>query len=512
MIGEGVPVGWVESTLGEVRLDRTRSIDPRKLPDKIFELYSVPGFQELRPDIVAGSAIGSSKRTVEENTVLVCKINPRINRIWIVGNHSEHLKIASTEWLGFSELENLYSKFLCYYLRQEAFRNYLAVNASGVGGSLMRIKASTFEDYPIPLPPLSEQHRIVAEIDKQFTRLDASVASLKRAQGNLKRYRSSVLKAACEGRLVPAEAELAQAEGRDYEPAGQLLECILAERRGHWSARRKRRGKYKEPVPPETAGLPELPAGWVWCNLGQMAVVGTGSTPLKSKRQFYEGGSVPWTTSGALNCPEIRKSNNFVTEQAVRECNLALYAAGTLLVAMYGEGKTRGKCSELLIKSTINQAIAALSMRGSATNCRQYSKIFLVSNYEETRRRSAGGVQPNLNLGLVRQIIVSLPPLAEQCRIVAEVERRLSVIQQAEAAVEAGLTRADRLRQSILKQAFSGKLVPQDPNDEPAALLLERIRAERASAEVAARAQRKTRRRRSRPKPAGQLSLSEETP
>ena len=91
--------------------------------------------------------------------------------------------------------------------------------------------------------------------------------------------------------------------------------------------------------------------------------------------------------------------------------------------------------------------------------------------------------------------MVALPPLAEQRRIVAEVERRLSVIQQTEAAVEANLTRAERLRQGILKQAFSGKLVPQDPNDEPASVLLERIRAEREATEAAAKSQRKPRRR-----------------
>ena len=113
-----------------------------------------------------------------------------------------------------------------------------------------------------------------------------------------------------------------------------------------------------------------------------------------------------------------------------------------------------------------------------------------------------------MNLGLIKGLPIPLPPLAEQRRIVAEVERRLSVIQQAEAAVEANLTRAERLRQSILKQAFSGKLVPQDPNDEPASVLLERIRAERAEAE-AAKAQRKPRRRRSKSARADRPKVSE---
>ena len=128
-------------------------------------------------------------------------------------------------------------------------------------------KLATLE---LPLAPLPEQRRIVAEIEKQFTRLDASVAALKRVQVNLKRYRASLLKAACEGKLVPTEAELAQSEGRDYEPADRLLERILSERRARWDSQEKRRGKYKEPVSLDISNLPELPEGWVWSTLAQI--------------------------------------------------------------------------------------------------------------------------------------------------------------------------------------------------------------------------------------------------
>ena len=228
---DGLPDGWVITTLGDARLDLSKSIDPRKSGAEMFELYSVPSFSDRRPEIVPGNTVGSSKRTVETNAVLLCKINPRINRVWIVGDYSHHQKIASTEWLSFFQISELDPGYLCYCLQQHEFRNYLAANASGVGGSLMRVRGTTFADYPLPLPPLPEQHRIVAEIEKQFTRLDASVAALKRVQANLKRYRASVLKAACEGKLVPIEAELARTEGRDYEPADQLLERILSERR-----------------------------------------------------------------------------------------------------------------------------------------------------------------------------------------------------------------------------------------------------------------------------------------
>jgi type I restriction enzyme S subunit len=152
----------------------------------------------------------------------------------------------------------------------------------------------------------------------------------------------------------------------------------------------------------------------------------------------------------------------------------------TLLLAMYGEGKTRGKVSELLIETTTNQALAALVFGGAAVECRPYVKTFLVNSYEDMRRIAAGGVQPNLNLGLIREMHVPLPPVQEQAEIASEVERLLSVQERLVEQAEWSVRRSSRLRQSILKRAFEGRLVPQDPEDEPASELLARIQLVRA--------------------------------
>jgi type I restriction enzyme S subunit len=326
-------------------------------------------------------------------------------------------------------------------------RDFLARNASGVGGSLMRVKPATLRDFPFAYPPLDHQREIVAEIEKQFTRLDAGVAALRRVQANLKRYRAAVLKAACEGRLVPTEAELAKAEGRTYETGEQLLARILADRRKNWHGR----GKYKEPVAPDTTNLPRLPEGWTWTNIGQLAEVGTGATPASGNSEFYADGMIPWVTSGAVNSPRVECTDQFVTATALEKCNLTLYPPGTLLLAMYGEGKTRGMASELMFSATTNQALAAIE---APEMLRNFVKVVLWKNYDDVRKSASGGVQPNLNLSLVRAVHVALPPLAEQTRIVAEVERRLSVIEELEAAVALNLQRATRLRQSVLQRAF----------------------------------------------------------
>ena len=183
------------------------------------------------------------------------------------------------------------SRYILYALRATEHE----LRSRSTGTTFEAIRGDDLRSHVLPLPPLPEQHRIVAEIEEHFTRIDASVAALKRVQANLKRYRASVLKAACEGRLVPTEAELARTEGRDYEPADQLLERILAERRARWDAQEKHRGKYVEPSPPDPSDLPELPEGWVWGRFDQ--VVWT-----------LEGGTAVAATSIRSNRPVLRSS------------------------------------------------------------------------------------------------------------------------------------------------------------------------------------------------------------
>ena len=300
----------------------------------------------------------------------------------------------------------------------------------------------------ITLPDRAAQLATVSYLDEQLSRLDASVAALHRVQANLKRYRASVLKSACEGRLVPTEAELARREGRNFETGTQLLQRILADRRVGVDGR----SKYKEPSAPAAVHRSDSPEGWAQSNVDQLAEVGTGATPKRDVRAFYEGGQIAWVTSGAVNGEYVDRASEFVTERALAETNLSIYPPGTLLLAMYGEGKTRGRCSELRIAATTNQALAAIQ---AAEPVRRYLRLLLECSYEETRKAASGGVQPNLNLSLVRAIRVPLPPLAEQHRIGAEADRRLSLIRVAEAQVAANVARAKRLRQSILQAAFA---------------------------------------------------------
>ena len=182
--------------------------------------------------------------------------------------------IFASYLIRFRSKPQLEKKYLHYFLCGPSYWEQISQESAGI--ALQNVNAKKLSGITIPLAPLPEQRRIAAAIETQFTRLDASVAALKRAQANLKRYRASTLKAACEGRLVPVEAELARSEGREYEPADVLLERILAERRVRWKSQEKRRGKYREPSAPDTSALPELRDGWVWASLESISEVRLG--------------------------------------------------------------------------------------------------------------------------------------------------------------------------------------------------------------------------------------------
>ena len=184
-----------QAKLGDFLAKRSRGIVPTSTPDETFELYSVPAFEGRRPEVATGGQIGSNKQIVDPGTVLLCKINPRINRAWTVGSFTKHQKIASTEWITFPPHPDVEPRYLAHYLSRKEIRDYLAANASGVGGSLMRVKASTVEDLPLPLPNVDEQRRIVAEIEKELSRLDEAVASLKRVKANVQRFERATIQA-----------------------------------------------------------------------------------------------------------------------------------------------------------------------------------------------------------------------------------------------------------------------------------------------------------------------------
>jgi type I restriction enzyme S subunit len=217
----------------------------------------------------------------------------------------------------------------------------------------------------------------------------------------------------------------------------------------------RRRGKYKEPAAPDTANLPSLPEGWTGATIEQLSEVVRGSSPRPAGDPRYFGGDVPWITVGPLtadNSPYLKSVAASLNELG-REHSRYIEPQTLLLT---NSGATLGVPKITLIGGCINDGVAALL--GVSYPLKLYLLYFLRTQTERLRGVNQGAAQPNLNTTIIKAINVPLPPLAEQTRIVAEVERRLSVVEELESVVSANLQRATRLRQSILQRAFEGKL------------------------------------------------------
>jgi type I restriction enzyme S subunit len=349
-------------------------------------------------------------------------------------------------------------KFLVYALQAPHVRDPMLDRMAGV--AITRLTLKKLKDAVIPLAPIDQQDAIVAEIEKQFSRLDKAVAGLKRVKGNLKRYKAAILKAAFEGRLVPTEADLARREGRDYETGAQLLQRILASRDSHSQGK----GKHKEPAAPDTTELPELPEGWAWASAEQLSAFITKGTTPSAEKLSGDNGQVQFlkvynlTFDGVLN---YRYKPAFISHDTHdSELARSKVRPGDVLINIVGP--PLGQVSvvpDSIREANINQAIARF--RPIAPLDSAFLALLLrcddVMRWAIRRAKTTSG-QSNLTLELCRLLPLPLPPLTEQHRIVAEVDRLLSIAREAEVEVETNLKRAQALRQSCLSSAFEPTL------------------------------------------------------
>ncbi len=341
--------------------------------------------------------------------------------------------------------------YIAAFLRSPQYRDRASDLAAGT--NINNLRATHIEETPIPLPTVDRQREVVTYLDEQLSRLDASVAALHRVQANLKRYRASVLKSACEGRLVPTEAELAREEGRDFETGAQLLHRILADRRSRLS----RKGKYNEPASPSADNSQQLPDGWCLASLDQLSSHLTSGS--RDWSPFYDRGSCIFLMAqnvrmGALDLA-MRQRVDPPKDDASRARSQV--EVDDLLVTIVGANAGDiCRVHKPLPEHFVCQSVALLRPVQGATS--KYLEAFLVSAENGQKQFDSfmyGQGRPHLSFDQLRATVVPLPPLAEQHRIVAEADRRLSLIRVAEAQVAANLARAQRLRQSILQAAFT---------------------------------------------------------
>lgn len=402
----------------------------------------------------------------QSGDVLFAKITPCMEngKMAVVPNLENRYGFGSTEFHVIRPKDGIDPKYVYHYVSRSDFRKEAARHMTGAVGQ-KRVPTDFLKHSFIPLPPkIDDQKRIVAEIEKHFSRLDESLASLKRILANLKRYKAAVLKAAVEGKLTEKWRE----EHPNVEPANQLLKRILAERRAKWEAeelaKMKVKGKmpkddswkkkYKEPAGPDTDNLPDLPEGWVWASLGQFA------WSLKDGPHYspkYSDTGVPFISGGNVRPEGIDFSTaKYISKELHDELSLRCKPEfGDLL---YTKGGTTGiaRINTETIVFNVWVHVAVLKLIDSIEPFYLQHALNSSHCYKQSQQYTHG--VGNQDLGLTRMvwITVPLPPLQEQKPIFEEIDHHLSVTEELEATIEINLKRAERLRQVVLKEAFSG--------------------------------------------------------
>lgn len=466
-----LPKGWEIERLGDV-IDIQGGSQPPKSEfiyepmEGYIQLLQIRDFGENGiPTFVPQNRV---TKFCDKDDILIARYGASLGRIVTGLAGAYNVALAKTIF----DKNLLIKRFVYYLLQTQIFQAPLKMISRSAQNGFAKHEIAHIE---IPIPPLETQQAIVNKIESLFDEIDEGIGRLKTAVQQIQQYRQSLLKNAFDGELtkewrtkhadtLPSENELlAQIQTtREQHHAQQLADWQTAV--SQWEQNGKEGKKPSKPKAPTQAvkfedNFADLPSGWGAIKINQVAEIFTGATPLKSNANYYENGSIPWVASGSLNNEFVDSADSFVTDLALKETNLKLLPKHTLLVAMYGEGKTRGKCSELLIEATTNQAIAGIVLNEKYPISRKFLKFYMFKNYADIRRQSSGGVQPNLNLSLVGNIIFPLPCLAEQTEIVAILESKLTACDQLAAELAKQLKQAELLKQAVLKAAFSGSLL-----------------------------------------------------
>lgn len=379
-------------SLGEIMAKKSGSVDPSKFPDEVFDLYSVPAFDSRQPAMVAGKLIGSTKQIVEPGDVLLSKIVPHIRRSWVVGETQGRRIIASGEWIVFRS-EKIYPNYLRHVLVSDPFHSKFMSTVSGVGGSLLRARPAFVEKIKIPLPPLPEQKRIADILDR------------------------------AEALRAKRRAALAQLD--------QLTQSIFINMFGD---------------------LVENPKRWDIKKIENIAEVKTGGTPSRNIEEYWKNGILPWVKTTEIKENTIHETEELVSESGFQNSNATLIPENSILIAMYGQGKTRGRTAKLGIQATTNQACAAILPSDKYET--DFLWTFLILSYDALRDLGRGGNQPNLNLSMIKDFRVYLPPIEKQ----KEFSKILINIEKIKQSQQQSLLEINNLFDSLTHEAFTGKL------------------------------------------------------
>lgn len=426
-----VPENWVWVRLGEVNKYISKSVNPISEPDKTFELYSVPSMADNYPEIIVGSDIGSSKQSVCKGDVLLCKINPRINRVWKVSQFTDNELIASSEWI-IVRNNHIDANYLMYCFQSKYFREFMLSNVSGVGGSLMRAQPKYVQTYPIPLPPLAEQQRIVERIEELFAKLDEAKERLQEAADSFAVRKAAILHKAFTGELTKQwRCENGVSDESWEEKKGEdFFEYVTSGSRG-WA-------KYYSDK------------GSIFVRMGNL---NHGTIELDfSDIQYVE---LPDQVEGQRS--KLQKNDILIS-----------ITADVGMIGLVRED----------MDAYINQHVALARPKNDLYA--EFLAWYFVSDVglQQMQNKQRGATKIGLGLQDIRSIILKIPTLPEQHEIVRLIDDLLARERKAQQATEQALASIDLMKKSILARAFRGELGTNKASEASALELLRQVLAE----------------------------------
>jgi type I restriction enzyme S subunit len=460
-----LPTTWVLTYLGSViNYGSTSKAEPNEIADGdwVLELADIEkdSSRLLQKMTFLQRQSKSTKNHFQAGDVLYGKLRPYLNKVLIAGEPG----YCTTEILPLKAGPHVDNRYLFYWLKHPVFLKY--VEAESHGMNMPRLGTETGKAAPFVLAPRSEQTRIANQLDTLLARVQACNDRFDAIPALLKRFRQTVLDAATTGELT---------DDWRIDKLGQVTaEEVVSARLAVAGARpAKAASEFFANHRPAMSQKGVLPSTWLLTHIGMVGTVSNGSTPSRQE-PLYWGSGIPWVSSGEVASGVVRRTREQITDAGFNNSSVRLLPRGTVLMAMIGEGKTRGQSAILDIDACINQNIAGVVPVGGILNSK-YLWFWFRREYENTRTKGNGSGPKALNCERVRELEINLPPLAEQTEIVRRVEALFNLADRIEVRCTAARTQAQRLTPLVLARAFRGELVPQDPNDEPASALLARI-------------------------------------
>ncbi len=420
-----IPKNWRWTTVGAINQYKGMIVRPDRTPGQRFELYSVPSSASGAPEIVKGAGIGSVKKTVERDDILLCKINPRINRVWRVLQKTQYPLLASGEWMVIRN-RRLCAAYLMWYFRSPQFRQIMCAHLSGVGGSLLRAQPKWIRTYPVPLPPAAEQQRIAARIEQLFSRLDAAEQKIQESIDGLEIRRASLFHSALTGDL---SAQWRRAHGD-----------------GDWSC------------------------------------VHLGALLLPTERRKPDGETFRYIDIDAIDhrWQTVRAPKLLLTRKAPSRAAQAVAAGDTLFSLVRPYLKNIALIDTELSGCTASTGFFVCRPSERILPRFLYYLLCAPETIDYLNQFMKGDNSPSIQKEDLLGLPVRLPPAEEQAELIRLLDLAFARERQVQVCAEAALEQIRQLRQIILFRAFRGELGTNDPGEDGGDRLLESILADPA--------------------------------